>query len=215
MGCFSWFWSLFGGSSGKRSKKVGPKASTAMDFDGIDPSNFELKCLAKLLSRDFVRGTPDRWKVTDQKMRQDLAVPGEAKWEDTKAYSAKSLLTKSKQVYALRRDHVQIPASELARLMKSMDRLILGPGEQSANTEAEVQAANNGDGEGAAAATPAVAPDAAAAASDKANKKKKKGGKDAEDNSERDYSAAALKLVSMDERASLDLRAEGFEYGEV
>jgi len=210
MGCFSWFWSLFGSSGGKRNNKVGPKASTAMDFDGIDPSNFELKCLAKLLSRDFVRGTPDRWKVTDQKMRQDLAVPGEAKWEDTKAYSAKSLLTKSKQVYALRRDHVQIPASELARLMKAMDRLILGPGEQSANTEAEVQAANGSGGEGGAATTPATAD----AGSDK-GKKKKEGGGGADDNSTRDYSTTALKNVSMDERASLDLRAEGFEYGEV
>jgi hypothetical protein len=214
MGCLNWFWKLFGGPSAQHSAKVEPKASAAMDFEGIDPSDFELKCLARHLSRDFVRGTSDRWKRVDQQLRQDLAPPGAA-WEDAKALSAKALLAKSRQVYALRRAHVHLPAAELATLMKGMDRLLLEPGEHSAVAGAKMHTfgeEGGAAGGAAAAAAPAAPPATGDAAADE---KKAKKGSVVVASGPRDYSAEAMKAVSVNERAALDLREEGFEYGEV
>ena len=139
----------------------------------------------------------------DEKLRQDLAPPGGPKWEEAKAFSAKALLTKSRKVYGCRKDHVKLPASDLAKYMKWMDRLLLGPGQHAEAVAAEVPPGAeapgeaSGEGEGGEAIK---------------EKAKKKVGEKKED---RDFSAAAMKQVSVTERTGLDLRDDGFEYGEV
>jgi hypothetical protein len=49
------------------------------------------------MSMVFPRGTEDRWKCLDERMRQELAEPGE-NWEEKKPYTAKALLAKSRKV---------------------------------------------------------------------------------------------------------------------
>lgn len=56
-----------------------------------------VKTLARLMSMVYPRGTEDRWKCLDERMRQELAEPGE-NWEEKKAYSAKALIAMSRKV---------------------------------------------------------------------------------------------------------------------
>eukprot|EP00613_Pedinella_sp_CCMP2098_P074785 CAMPEP_0171929004 /NCGR_PEP_ID=MMETSP0993-20121228/27235_1 /TAXON_ID=483369 /ORGANISM="non described non described, Strain CCMP2098" /LENGTH=451 /DNA_ID=CAMNT_0012568425 /DNA_START=86 /DNA_END=1444 /DNA_ORIENTATION=- len=212
MGCLSWLRDLFG----LGNKPVGPAGSKCIDFDGIDPNDVETKNLARLISMTHPRGTEDRWKEVERQLRKDLCEKDEH-WEDKKSLSAKGLLTRTKKVYELRKSHVDIPPPELAKLMKSFELLIRGKdavNEDSGKEEFAGQAAKAAEGQAAVngdAATPEGANEAGVAILDgdadpKKNKKKKKA---------RDYSADAMKLLSQEERASLDMREDGFEYGEV
>ena len=198
MGCLSWFRELFAKNLGiGTTAKVGPKAASEPDIPGID--DLELKSLARLMATKFPRGTSDRWRCVDEQLRKDLCEPGED-WEDRKGQSAKQLLGKAKKIYALRKDHVKIPATDAMKLTKLLDRLILGPGEQAAAEATEVGAAD--------------APAVEIGEEDEVGKQKKKKKKD-KPGEARDYSCKALKQLSMDERSALDLRDEGFEFGEV
>lgn len=49
------------------------------------------------MSMVYPRGTEDRWKRLDERMRQELAEPGE-NWEEKKVYTVKGLIAMSRKV---------------------------------------------------------------------------------------------------------------------
>ena len=192
-------------------------------IEGIPSDDPELATIARLISSSHRRGTEERWSQIDIETRKELThIENKGKnhgageelptWEDKKPLSAKYLMTKARKIYALRREHVKIPAIELKKHMDRFNKLITV--EESTEEKIAAAAAATAAAEAETAASGA----AASGEKKKGEKKKKKGEKGGEKKKHEatlDFSPEAMKQVSMDERAALDMREDEYVYGEV
>lgn len=186
------------------------------DFEGIPANKAELKIIARLMSDTYQRGAADRWPQIDVAARKELTIIANATqkqkrgedpptWEDRQPLKPKYLMKQACEVYALRRDHVQIPKEELQKLMHSLSRLLT---------------VKESDGDEKAVVSDAAAAETAAAETavnndDEDKKEPEKKRRKKRKNAIQDFSPDAMKQLSMAERAAKDMRAEGYEYGEV